>query len=128
MTKFLNKHQFIKYMIVGVLCTGLNIVLYFLFFSLIKERVVANVIAYIITLLISFILNKKYVFNNTNNELIFVQFLIYTSVRLTSLLIDSGVLLICVEKLHLSDLLGKIISNACTTVNNYIFNKFIFKR
>ena len=128
MTKFLNKHQFIKYMIVGVLCTGLNIVLYFLFFSLIKERVVANVIAYIITLLISFILNKKYVFNNTNNELIFVQFLIYTSVRLTSLLIDSGVLLICVEKLYLSDLLGKIISNACTTVNNYIFNKFIFKR
>ena len=128
MTKFLNKHQFIKYMIVGVLCTGLNIVLYFLFFSLIKERVVANVIAYIITLLISFILNKKYVFNNTNNELIFVQFLIYTSVRLTSLLIDSGVLLICVEKLYLSDLLGKIISNACTPVNNYIFNKFIFKR
>lgn len=128
MTKFLNKHQFIKYMIVGVLCTGLNIVLYCIFFSLIKERVVANVIAYIITLLISFILNKKYVFNNTNNELIFVQFLIYTSVRLTSLLIDSGVLLICVEKLHLSDLLGKIISNACTTVNNYIFNKFIFKR
>lgn len=130
MKKFLDKHLFIKYMVVGALCTVINIVCYFILFYLFKARLACNIAAYIITLITSFFLNKKYVFNNATKDKksIVMQFTVYTTVRLTSLFIDSFVLILCVEKLHLSDLLGKIISNACTTVNNYIFNKLIFRK
>ena len=122
---------FIKYNIVGTICTILNITFYFIVFNAIKIKLINNIIAYILTIIVSFILNKKYVFKNSedNKKIVFKQFTTFVLLRLTSLAIDSIAFMVCINCFHLSDLLGKIISNACTTFNNYFFNKLIiFKK
>ena len=128
----INKYfTFIKYNIVGTICTILNISFYFIIYTLINHKLASNVIAYILTIIVSFILNKKYVFKNQENikKIVMKQFITFVLLRLTSLAIDSLAFMLCIHTLHLSDLLSKIISNMCTTFNNYFFNKLIiFKK
>ena len=65
---------------------------------------------------------KKIIINILQNNLLFL-------VRVVSLGIDTYVLYLCVDKLHLGNLLSKIIANAGTTFINYFVGKLlIFKK
>jgi len=118
--------RFIKYIAVSLVSTIVNIVTYLIFVEkLCIDTIISNSIAWIITVYVTYILNKKIVFNDSNknkNELLKFYLL-----RFSSLLIDTIVLYICIKYLHLNNIISKIISNVGTTFNNYFISKyFIF--
>ncbi len=132
MKKIINKYTtFCSYVIIGIIGTIINITIYMLLVSLFSEQyLICNIIAYILSLIIIFILNKIYVFKDKkiNHKYILKQFGIFGLSRLLSLGIDSLVLFICIEKLFLGNLLSKIIANLSTTFLNYLVGKkIIFK-
>ncbi len=133
MKKIIRKYStFFKYMIIGIVGTIFNIAIYMLLFQFFPQYyLICNVIAYIISLIIIFILNKIYVFNDKKNNYKYIakQFIVFSLSRVVSLGIDTYVLYLCVDKLHLGNLLSKIIANAGTTFINYFVGKlFIFKK
>lgn len=124
--------RFGKYVLVSGVTTIVNVGSYAIFINLFKEMyVLSNVLAWIISIFITFFLNKKVVFESKSDrkrEVVKELFLFYL-VRLTSLLIDTVVLLICVKFLGMGDIWAKIIANVSTTFNNYFISKhFVFKK
>lgn len=118
-------------MIIGIIGTIINITIYMLLVSLFSEQyLICNIIAYIVSLIIIFILNKLYVFKDKTIQYQYIlkQFAIFGLSRLLSLGIDTSILFICIEKLYLGNLLSKIIANLSTTILNYLVGKeIIFK-
>lgn len=66
MKKIINKYTtFCSYVIIGIIGTIINITIYMLLVSLFSEQyLICNIIAYILSLIIIFILNKIYVFKD----------------------------------------------------------------
>ena len=132
MKKIINKYTtFCSYVIIGIIGTIINITIYMLLVSLFSEQyLICNIIAYLVSLIIIFIINKIYVFKDKtiHYKYILKQFVIFGLSRLVSLGIDTSILFICIEKLYLGNLLSKIIANLSTTILNYLVGKeIIFK-
>ncbi|MFR5857515.1 MAG: GtrA family protein, partial [Bacilli bacterium] len=63
--------------------------------------------------------------HSKNTKIQVIKFLL---VKLISFFIDSFVLIVCHKFLYLDDFWSKLISNASTTISNYVFNKnIVFK-
>lgn len=129
----IKKHStFFKYVVIGVIGTILNIAIYMLLVQFFNEQyLICNIIAYIFSLILIFILNKKYVFNDKANDYKFIikQFIFFSLSRVVSLGIDTLVLYLCIDKFYLGNLLSKIMANISTTFLNYFVGKlFIFKK
>lgn len=132
MKKIINKYSiFCSYVVIGIIGTIINITIYMLLVQLFSEQyLICNIIAYIISLILIFILNKIYVFKDKTRHYKYVlkQFMIFGLSRLLSLGIDTSILFICIEELYFGNLLSKIIANLSTTILNYLIGKkIIFK-
>lgn len=122
-----NKITFIKYCFYASMTSLINIIVYFLVYNyIINKIIIANIFAYTFSTIIQFNINKKVIFTSNNKTIIeFIKFII---VKLSALLIDTLVLNFLVNNLNISNSLSKIISNLSTTITNYILNKnFVFK-
>lgn len=129
MEKFFKKYKiFIRYILISVIATIFNICIYIFYMKILKDKyVISNVFSWIISTFINYILNKKIVFNNKSNKN-FKEIVLFYLLRLGSLLIDTVVLCLCIEKLDINENIAKIISNSSTAIINYSISKvFIFK-
>ena len=126
--KRLLENSLINYIIFAVLTSFINIVVFLICYNYIFHLIIiSNIIAYIMSISLQFFTNKKYVFKNhgKNTKMQIIKFLL---VKLLSFFLDSLVLILCHRVLHLEDFGSKIISNASTTISNYLFNKnIVFK-
>ena len=124
--------RFGKYVLVSGVTTVVNVGSYAIFINLFKDMyVLSNVLAWIISILITFFLNKKVVFESKSERKreVLKELVLFYLVRLTSLLIDTAVLLICVKVFGMGDIWAKVIANVSTTFNNYFISKhFVFKK
>lgn len=121
-------NKFFKYVFFAIVTSLLNVGTYLLFYNFILENIlISNIIAYAVSITISFILNKKVVFKNNGGNII-KQIIFYLLVKLASFTIDSIVLVICKEYIGLSNFIAKLIANMSTTISNYTLNqKMVFK-
>ena len=128
MIKKLLKNSLINYILFAVLTSAINIVIFLIFYNYIFHLIIiSNIFAYGTSITLQFITNKKYVFKNhsKNTKIQVIKFLL---VKLISFFIDSFVLIVCHKFLYLDDFWSKLISNASTTISNYVFNKnIVFK-
>lgn len=95
------------------------------------DVVPANIIAWVIAVIVAFVTNKLWVFESKswNIKTAGKEFGEFVLARLSTLVIETILLWIFVDKLHVNDLIMKIITNIIVVVLNYIFSKFIiFKR
>lgn len=132
MVNIIKRHKrFGKYIIVSAITTLVNILSYLIFLEILNDMyILSNIFSWIISIFITFILNKRVVFKKKSERKreIIRELVLFYLVRLTSLAIDTGVLCICIELLKFNDILAKIISNVSTTFNNYFISKhFVFK-
>ena len=124
-----NKHsKIINYIFFACIITLINVLSYILFYNYIYDNaLVSNIVAYTISISISFIINKKYVFKNDNKKYL-KQIIFFLIVKLISFGIDSAILLLLKDILKWNNLLSKIIANASTTISNYFLNNnWVFK-
>ena len=123
----LKKETFL-YLIFGFFTTLINILTYKILVNLNINYIIANIIAWIISVIFAFITNKYIVFDNKTSNFI-KEFLKFVISRLGTGLFDILFMFITISLLNFDDFIMKIISNIVVIILNYILSKFIvFKK
>lgn len=128
-SKKMDFKKFVKYIIISLITTIINILIYLICAEIFKlNEIISNIIAWIVSVFITFFLNKIVVFNSKEfSKKTYIELIKFYLLRITSLLIDTIVLYICLRCFALNSVMAKIISNIGTTFNNYFISKyFIF--
>jgi Predicted membrane protein len=121
---FLKYRQPIVYLINGGLTTAVNFVVYIVLKRIFGVHVlIANTIAWIVSVIYAFITNKKIVFQD--NQGVLRQFIMFAGLRIVSYALEELSLFVFVLHLKFDDLLVKIIVSVLIVIINYIFSKFI---
>lgn len=127
--------QFIKFGIVGgintVLSYGITNLCYYVFHF---HEQVSNLIAFVITVFISFVLNGKFVFNkdakneetekNKKNGFWKPLFKVYASYSITGIFLTAILLYIEEQKLGIPHYIATLMNLVITVPLNFILNKF----
>ena len=116
--------QFIKFGMVGVINTTLSYLITNVgYYMLGLHQQICNVIAFIITVFISFILNSKFVFKN-NNGFFKALIKVYASYSITGLFLSSLLLYVEEDILNIPHYIATLINLIITIPINFILNKF----
>lgn len=119
----LNK-EIISYIIFGILTTVVNIVCFKIGEPIFNNLLITNVIAWFISVVFAYITNAKFVFSDSK-DMSFKQFLSFTSSRLATLVIETILLYVLLDLVHIDSLVSKIISNIVVIVLNFILSKLL---
>ena len=116
--------QLIKYGIFGVICSGLDFVIY----TLLTQNtdlsyLYANIISVHCGIFISFLLNRQFTFKIKNKP--FLRFFSFYLVGLTGLLISSWLLILFIEYMHLNAIVSKLITIFIVALIQFLLNKYI---
>ena len=128
------KKEVFNYLLFGVLTTIINLVTYYLLttfvFDISKELElqIANIISWIIAVLVAYITNRKYVFESKNKNKI-KELKNFFASRMVTLFEDMLIMYLGVSILKINDKIIKIISQIIVIISNYILSKlFVFKK
>lgn len=132
MGAFIKKYrQLLDYLFWGVGTTVVNFLVYALFTRVIVlDLVAANIIAWIAAVLFAFFVNKILVFHSGSWKWrsLVPEFLKFMAARVFSLVMETALLWVSVDLLHLHDFVMKILIGILVVLTNYVFSKlFIFK-
>lgn len=124
-----------KYIIVGILVTVLDWTVFFAFNEVLKfigytetqAAVSAQIASWLAAVTAAYVLNKELVFDNHNHELKYIikEVTLFYLVRLISGIISIYILWAMVEKMFLSEYIGKMVTTVFNLVFNYIASKFL---
>lgn len=127
--------QFVKFGIVGLSNTLISYLIYFI--VLLAERaiyifknsdyIIAQIVAFLLSVLWSFFWNNKYVFQAKENEerqILSALFKTYISYSFTGIFLNSILLVIWVKGLGISEFIAPIINLLISVPVNFLLNKF----
>lgn len=116
----------IRYIFFGGCTTMVNLVVFYVLRKCSVQLTVANVISIITAILFAYVVNSKFVFEDKCDTLKdhIRPFLKFISARLITMVIEVGGVWLIVEVLHMSDMIGKFITQFIVLALNYIFSKF----
>ena len=128
--------EIINYLIIGVLTTVVSLVTFYIVRILFLTNdtqldiQISNIISWFFAVLFAFITNKKYVFESKKkgkkNLAEMIKF--YLS-RISTLLIDMGVMWLLTAPLNINDKISKILVQFIIVILNYVLSKiFVFKK
>ncbi len=133
-TLYLNHKEIVNYLIVGVLTTLISLAVYYFCVSTFLnprnafQLQAANVISWIISVLFAYFTNRKYVFESKNPHILKEASAFFLA-RVSTLLMDMGIMFLCVTLMGMNDKIAKLISQVVVIVSNYVFSKlFVFKK
>ncbi|MFK5676165.1 GtrA family protein [Ligilactobacillus sp. LYQ60] len=124
--------RIIAYLFWGVVTTVVNILSFQVLHGNLKiNYVIANIIAWILAVLVAFFSNKVWVFGShyTTVRNFISEFLKFCFYRLLTLVIDMLIMFVGISliKIHgtLNLMLLKLIDNIIVTITNYVFSKWL---
>lgn len=121
------RKELLNYIIFGVLTTLINILTYQILSVAGVTTLMANGIAWLLSVLFAYITNRKYVFDSHSENRIQECLKFYGS-RISTGILDIAGMWILVDILHLNGMVSKVGMNVVVIVLNYIFSKvFVFK-
>ncbi len=122
----------ILYLVFGGLTTLINIASYWVLTKLFSvDILVANALAWLISVLFAFVTNKLFVFDSKSLAagLVIKELVLFMGARIFSGALDMGIMYLFVDVLHFNDMVIKILSNIIVIVVNYVLSKLvIFKK
>ena len=130
---YLKYKEIINYLIFGVLTTVVSLAVYYgLTLTVLNpdkalELQIANIISWIAAVTFAYFTNRKWVFENKEKANFKEASKFYLS-RVSTLLIDMGLMFIFVTKLGVNDKIMKLVVQVVVTILNYIFSKFLVFR
>lgn len=115
-------NKFIKFGLVGVLNTLINWIIFALLNFVGVYYIIANIIAYAVATVNSYIWNSKWVFkyNGKDKKETTVRFVI---LNLVGLALNTSILYFLVDILLFNKLLGLVITTIIVMIINYLLNK-----
>ena len=116
----------IRYIFFGGCTTLVNLVCFFVLRKCNVELTIANVISIIVAIIFAYIVNSKYVFQDKCETLVdhIRPFCKFISARLLTMVIEVGGVWLLVEKVGMSDMVGKFCTQFIVLALDYIFSKF----
>ncbi len=121
--------QLVKFGIVGVLATLIDWVIFYLLTNIINIHYgIATAISFLISTVFNYYLSVKYVFDvdsSTSKKRNFVIFLIFSIIGLG---LNELILWICIEKIRLYNMIGKIIATGLVMIFNFITRKIFLEK
>nr|WP_276939101.1 GtrA family protein [Helcococcus sueciensis] len=127
-----SKHmQMINYIFFGGLTTLVNFVTYFVALKVFNiPNVPSNLIAWLVSVLFAFVVNKLYVFRSKSLEMKVILFELFTfvSVRLLTGALETIIMYVGVDIMHYNELVLKIIANVIVLLTNYFGSILIIFR
>lgn len=120
--------QFIKFGIVGVSNTLLSLAIYYILVFINVNYLIANIVAFIISVLNAYYWNNKYVFKSNNNSTFKKLIKVYLSYGVTFVL-GTVLLYVMVDCMGISKYIAPIINLIITIPLNFLLNKlWAFKK
>lgn len=123
--------EIFNYLFVGGFGTILSIALFIVFEQGLKlETLVANVISWIITVTVLYILNRLFVFEEhaEGTGKVMIEVVKFFSARLITLGVESLILFIFVDNMHYNSIIVKCLAQAVVIVLNYGASKILVFR
>ena len=124
--------EIIRYLIVGVLTTAVSLgvyygcVLSFLDPNHPIQLQCANILSWIAAVTFAYFANRKYVFESENPKILKEAASFFVA-RISSLLLDMGIMFVTVTVFCMNDKLAKLFVQAVVMIANYVFSKlFVF--
>jgi len=114
--------QFVKFGIVGISNTAIAFAIYYVLVFIGVHYIIANTVAFFVSVLNAYYWNRKYVFKNNNNKMLQLA-KTYASYGFTFLL-STGLLFLVVDVMNISQFIAPIINLAITVPLNFLLNKF----
>ncbi len=121
------KDQFIRFAVVGGICTAVN---YVIFIALINfteiHYLVASTIGFLTGLVTGFYINKNWTFSrDEENKSYFIKYLLLYSF---SLAVNLFILNFLVENYHVSEIFAQVVATGTTVLSNFFGSKvLVFK-
>lgn len=117
--------ELILYGVFGVFTTLINLVVFLLFTRAFHiNYIISNIIAWILSVLFSYVTTRKWVFESENTNII-TECLMFFGSRFFVGAVDTGLLFIFIDILSMSDFISKLITQVIVIVLNYVLSKFV---
>ena len=118
-----------NYLIVGACTTLVSIGSYAICSKIFNiYYVISNIISWVLAVLFAYFTNRWFVFHSKNKNKV-KEFISFTGSRVLTLLLDTGLMFLFIELIHLDDLISKILVQVVILVTNYILSKLVvFKK
>lgn len=118
--------EVVNYIIFGILTTAINILVFGIANNTFEMKyLIANVLAWILSVIFAFITNKYFVFKSKSWEpTIWIKELIsFFGTRAVTGLLDMGLMIILISFININELISKVIVNILVIVGNYFLSK-----
>lgn len=117
--------QFIKFGMVGGINTILSLSIQWISIACGLYYQVGCILAYIITVFVSYLLNGNLVFNDEKRRFSFKALLkVYMSYSVTTLFLNSALLFFWNEIVHMNQMISPVLNLVVTIPVNFILNKY----
>ena len=124
--------EILSYLIFGVLTTVVNYLIYIPCLKLLGlSASVSNILAWIVAVAFAYVTNKPFVFHSHDWSMKVVgpELSKFVSCRVASGVLETGILLVCVDLLGWNGVIWKIITSVLVIVFNYVGSKLlVFKK
>lgn len=118
--------QFIKFGIVGVSNTIINLLVYYILLRLGFHYIIANTGGFIVSVLNAYYWNRKFVFktDTTDSKKIFREFIKVALAYGSTFLLSTFLMVFWVELLNISEKIAPILNLLITIPLNFFLNKY----
>ena len=122
----------ILYIVFGVLTTLVNILVYYLLADIASiYYLIANVIAWVVSVLFAFVTNKLFVFESTSwkSAVVLPEMGGFFLARVATGVVDMVLMWLLIDIIRTGDMFAKILVNVVVVVLNYVASKlWIFRK
>ena len=128
---FRKHYDILVYLVFGVLTTVVNYIVYLPCYNLLGlSSAVSNVIAWAAAVAFAFFTNKPFVFHSHDwsAKTVIPELTKFLGTRLGSGGLETLILLLCVDLLHMNGNLWKLITSVLVVILNYIGSKLLVFR
>lgn len=114
----------ILYGLIGSISSSIDFGIYTLLVKVAgMNYLAANCISVVTGIIISFLLNRAYNFKVKDRTI--HRFVIFLTVGLCGLAMSSGILYVCIQWLHINELISKLLSIAIVVILQFLANKYV---
>ena len=119
----------IKYLIFGVLTTAVDFVISFSLFKVTNVHI-ADTVGWLAAVIFAYVANKIFVFESKRSGIkaLAMEFGAFVGSRVSSFLIQEGIVLIAVDILSFNKKLTRIAAAVIVVITNYFLGKLIFSK
>jgi len=118
----------LNYIIFGVLTTVVNWIVFQICIEIFSINwSIANVIAWIFSVIFAYVTNRTIVFQSSSTHVI-KELLLFVQFRLVSLLLEMLIMFILIEMISFEPFASKIVTSVVVVIANYIFSKAVIFR